>query len=120
MSPSSDATSALRDLGPSAVIPPGEGRVFEVGSNRVAVFRMRDGELFATQAECPHRGGPLADGLVGAGRAVCPLHGFQFDLRTGEAMTHRCERLLTYIVSVSADGRILLGPARDRAAMAHA
>jgi nitrite reductase (NADH) small subunit len=110
----------LRDLGSSAVIPAGEGRVFQVGSERVAVFRTRHGELFATQADCPHRGGPLADGIVGAGRVICPLHAFQFDLRTGEAVKNTCEPLRTYAVSESSDGRILLGPARERAAPAHA
>jgi len=108
------------DLGPSAVIPPGEGRVFHVGSERVAVFRTRTGELFATQAECPHRGGPLADGLVGAGRVICPLHAFQFDLCTGEPVKNSCESLRTYAGSESSKGRILLGPARQRAAPVHA
>jgi nitrite reductase (NADH) small subunit len=110
----------FRDLGPSAVIPAGEGRVFHVGSERVAVFRTRTGELFATQAECPHRGGPLADGLVGAGRLICPLHAFQFDLRTGEPVKNSCEPLRTYTVTESSHGRILLGPARERTAPAHA
>lgn len=98
------------ELGSSTLIPPGEGRVFEIGARRIAVFRTRQGELFATQAECPHRGGPLADGLLGAGRVVCPLHGLQFELRTGDAVNHRCEPLATYAVSETADGRIVLGP----------
>src|ERR1044071_7787515 len=51
-------------------IPPGEGRTFEVGSLRIAVFHTRHGEVFATQAECPHRGGPLADGLLGGSTLV--------------------------------------------------
>ena len=110
--------SPAGELGPSALIPRGEGRVFEVGSRRVAVFRARDGELFATQADCPHRGGPLADGLFGDGRLVCPLHGLQFDLRTGEAVRHDCLPLLTYMVSETEDGRILLGPARREIARA--
>jgi nitrite reductase (NADH) small subunit len=112
--------ASLRELGPSSLIPSGEGRVFEVGTQRVAVFRTRHGELFATQAECPHRGGPLADGLVGAGRVVCPLHAFQFDLRTGEPVRNSCEPLITYFVTESADGRLLLGPALTRAEPSHA
>jgi nitrite reductase (NADH) small subunit len=104
--------AAAGELGPSTLIPPGEGRVFEVGARRVSVFRARDGELFATQADCPHRGGPLADGLLGDGRVVCPLHGLQFDLRTGEAVRHDCLPLLTYSITETPDGRILLGPAR--------
>ena len=119
MSTAGNTGGALRDLGHSAVIPPGEGRVFEVGSKRVAIFRTRHGELFATQAECPHKAGPLADGIVGAGRVVCPLHGFEFDLRTGQAAKHPCGPLVTYVVSETGDGRILLGPALDRT-VAHA
>jgi nitrite reductase (NADH) small subunit len=110
------ANGLLREVGPSAIIPPGEGRVFEVGSTRIAIFRTRQGELFATQAECPHRAGPLADGIVGGGRVMCPLHGFEFDLRTGDAATRQCGPLVTYVVGETADGRILLGPALDRIA----
>ena len=65
-------------------IPLGEARVFRVDGRDVAVFRCRSGEVFATSAECPHRGGPLADGLVGGHSVICPLHGFVFDLRTGD------------------------------------
>ena len=52
-------------LGPLDNIPLGEARVFRVDGRDIAVFRCRSGEVFATSAECPHRGGPLADGLVG-------------------------------------------------------
>ena len=51
-------------LGPLHSIPAGEGRSFQAGTKRIAVFRTRQGELFASQADCPHRGGPLADGLA--------------------------------------------------------
>jgi nitrite reductase (NADH) small subunit len=51
---------------------------------KLAVFHTRAGEIFATQAECPHRGGPLADGLVDAHTVVCPLHDRIYDLRTGQ------------------------------------
>ncbi len=43
-------------------VPPGEGRAVVAGDVQVAVFRLRDGTLHATQAACPHAGGPLADG----------------------------------------------------------
>jgi nitrite reductase (NADH) small subunit len=70
-----------------AAIPPGEGRTFQVGPRRIAVFHARGGQVFATQAECPHRGGPLADGLLGDNVLICPLHGWKFDLRTGERLS---------------------------------
>ena len=71
-------------------IPPGEGRTFEIGGERLAIFHTRTGEVFATQAECPHKGGPLADGLVGGTTLVCPLHSWKFHLKTGEAMLGPC------------------------------
>ena len=55
-------------------VPLGEGRAFAVGDTQVAVFRLRDGSLHATQAACPHAGGPLADGQTDLDVLVCPLH----------------------------------------------
>jgi nitrite reductase (NADH) small subunit len=55
-------------------VPPGEGRAFVAGGVQVAVFRLRDGSLHATQAACPHAGGPLADGQTDGNVLVCPLH----------------------------------------------
>jgi nitrite reductase [NAD(P)H] small subunit len=97
------------DLGPIERIPPGEGRTFELGDRRrVAVFRTRAGGVYATQATCPHREGPLADGLLDDRCVVCPLHGFKFDLETGAPVGHACGGLATYVVSVAPDGRVLL------------
>jgi nitrite reductase (NADH) small subunit len=59
-------------------IPLGEGRAFVVGGTQVAVFRLRDGSLHATQAACPHAGGPLADGQTDPNVLVCPLHLYTF------------------------------------------
>ena len=94
----SDSTTC-HDLGGLDAIPLGEARVMAVGGRSVAVFRCRSGEVYATDAECPHRGGPLADGLVGDHSVICPLHGYVFDLRTGEAPGRDCPRLVTHRVS---------------------
>jgi nitrite reductase/ring-hydroxylating ferredoxin subunit len=59
-------------------VPPGEGRAFVAGGVQVAVFRLRDGSLHATQAACPHAGGPLADGQTDVEVLVCPLHLYTF------------------------------------------
>jgi nitrite reductase/ring-hydroxylating ferredoxin subunit len=74
-------------LGPVDQIPVGEGRAFLVGDEPVAVFRTRAGGLHALRAICPHRGGPLADGLTDAEVVMCPLHNHQFRLSSGECVS---------------------------------
>ena len=86
-------------VGPLSEIPPGEGRNFEVGSERISVFRTRAGGVYAVQSDCPHRGGPLADGLVGGTTVICPLHGWKFDLTDGKALLGDCA-LKTFPVRV--------------------
>jgi nitrite reductase (NADH) small subunit len=71
------------NLGSVDAVPLGQGRCYVVGNREVAVFRQRDGTLFATQNRCPHRQGPLSEGLVGDRRVICPLHAHQFNLETG-------------------------------------
>lgn len=78
-------------LGPVEQIPLGEGRTFTVAGYTIAVFRLREGSVAATQAECPHRGGPLADGIVGMDSVVCPLHAQRFTLLTGVAEVGDCD-----------------------------
>lgn len=96
------------NLGPVEQIPLGEGRVFEVEGRSIAVFRTRQGEVYATQAACPHKQGPLADGIIGGAQIVCPLHAYKFNLATGRPAGNDCEALRTYEVSLGEDGDILL------------
>ena len=84
---------ALVRLGTSTRIPPGQGFCYVVDSQEIAVFRQRDGRLFAVQNRCPHRQGPLAEGVVGNGQVICPLHSHKFDLTTGAGSeAHECVR----------------------------
>ena len=94
-------------IGPVSAIPPGEGRNVEAFGQRIAIFHTRGGDVFAVQAECPHKKGPLADGLVGGTTLICPLHSWKFDLATGEALFGECS-LKTYPVHVDESGQILL------------
>lgn len=74
------------DLGPLDFIPLGEARAYTFDGKTIAVFRQRDGRLFATDNACPHKAGPLADGLVGSGKVICPLHMWKIDLETGRCL----------------------------------
>ncbi len=71
------------DLCELDAIPLGQGRAFVIDDHAVAVFRQRDGLVFAIDNVCPHRGGPLAEGIAGGGSVICPLHGWKIDLRSG-------------------------------------
>jgi len=93
-------------IGHVAQIPKGEGRNFEISGRRIAVFHTHSGEVFATQAECPHLQGPLADGLTGGATVVCPLHERTYDLRTGLGLNGECTSLRVYPASLGEDGKI--------------
>jgi nitrite reductase (NADH) small subunit len=83
-------------------IPVGEGRTITVGDEQVAVFRLRNGAVRALAAVCPHRGGPLADGLLDEQVVVCPLHGFTYDLETGIETSNGGPAVCAYTVSIDA------------------
>jgi NAD(P)H-dependent nitrite reductase small subunit len=63
-------------------IPPREGRPVRVGDLEVAIFNL-NGRFHTIENACPHKGGPLCDGIVTGNAVVCPLHGRHFDLETG-------------------------------------
>lgn len=84
-------------LGPVDAIPLGQGRAYQVGTHSIAVFRLRGGKLKAIQNECPHRGGPLSEGIIGAGSVLCPFHAWKFELANGECHTEPCT-IRTYSV----------------------
>ena len=63
-------------------IPPREGRVVTVGNRELALFNLGE-RFFATDNRCPHRGGPLCDGIVTGAAVVCPLHAWKVNLETG-------------------------------------
>lgn len=103
----------IHNVGPLDRIPVGEGRSFRIGCREIAVFRAREGDLYAVQADCPHRAGPLVDGLIGGGKVVCPLHGQTFDLATGEPARPTCAGLRTYSVELSDARDVLIGIGRE-------
>jgi len=96
-------------IGPVSAIPPGMGRAYEIGDHHIAVFRTRGGQVYATAQRCPHRGGPLADGMLVGGQVVCPLHAFRFDLHTGECEQSYVCPVRIYPVEVTPEGFVRVG-----------
>jgi nitrite reductase (NADH) small subunit len=82
-------------------IPVGEGRAFAVEGLQIAVYRLRDGSLRAIDAVCPHRGGPLADGLTDDIVVVCPLHNLTYDMCTGAEVSGSGPAVRTYPVEAN-------------------
>ena len=95
------------DLGPLSALPERGARCVLVGGLAIAVFRTGTGEVFALRDRCPHRGGPLSQGIVHGTRVTCPLHDWVIDLKTGQATGADEGATATYNVRV-VDGRIAL------------
>lgn len=106
MSPSA-TLEVERAVGHISAIPVDEGRLLRVDDQLVAVFHLRGGGVRATQPTCPHRAGPLADGLVSDATLVCPLHGRTFSLDDGEAGPREVG-IRTYPARLDDDGIIFL------------
>ncbi len=101
-------------------IPPFEGRSVTIGGRELAIFNLSD--HFATiDNQCPHKGGPLCDGIVSGTVVVCPLHGWRFDLNTGLAVRASLPACVTtFPTRVEGDIILVDLDARDRAEMEEA
>ena len=95
------------DIGAVDDIPLRGARIVKTKVGCVAVFRTAEAEIFAASNTCPHKGGPLAEGIVHGQKVTCPLHNWVFDLNTGEAQGADEGRIATYPVRIDG-GRILL------------
>ena len=67
-------------------IPRLGSRVIDAGDMKVAVFRTSEDQVFAIRNECPHKVGPLSEGIVHGTSVTCPLHNWKIDLASGEAL----------------------------------
>jgi nitrite reductase (NADH) small subunit len=66
-------------------IPLREGRAVKVGNHDIAIFNLGD-RFLALDNRCPHKGGPLADGIVAGAAVACPLHAWKISLETGKGL----------------------------------
>lgn len=98
-------------------VPPLEGRNVTIDGRRIAVFRLDHG-FAALDAECPHAGGPLADGIVADSCVTCPLHGRRFDLHTGAPAGGGAEQGVEAHEVIERDGELFVRLAAPRLAAA--
>jgi len=96
------------DVGPLAAIPMRGARTVPVaGGEEVALFRTGDNQVFALVNRCPHKQGPLSQGIVHGHAVSCPLHNWRISLATGEALGEDRGCTPTIPVKVTG-GRVLL------------
>ena len=73
------------EIAPASELPNGERLFVELGDKPVVIFNIA-GQFFAIGDVCTHDDGPLGDGILGSFNIVCPRHGAEFDIRTGQAV----------------------------------
>jgi nitrite reductase (NADH) small subunit len=79
----------------------GEAKEFSAGGRPLCIANV-GGVIRALDNECPHRGGPLSEGMIEGGNIVCPWHAWTFDAATGAAIEGD-ERVAVFAVSIEGD-----------------
>jgi len=95
------------DIGSLEAIPIQGARVVKSAAGCIAVFRTAANEIFAVDDQCPHKGGPLSQGIVHGKAVTCPLHNWVISLETGAAQGADRGQVKTIALRIEA-GRILL------------
>ena len=99
--PKPSATAHELIVGATADLPPGACTTIQLPSGEdVAVYNV-DGEYYAIENSCPHRGAPLSDGTLCGHVIECALHGWEFDVRTGDCLTV-ADTIKTYPLKIEA------------------
>ncbi len=93
--------AALR-VGRVSDILPGTARVVVVQGHPVALFNI-DGAFYAVSHICLHRGGPIGEGTLEGFVVTCPVHGWEYDVRTGRNLANPMARLRTFSVRIEGD-----------------
>ena len=93
-------------IGAADELTPGSSKVVVVGERKVAVFNI-DGDLYAIDDRCPHRGASLGKGTLDGVVVTCPLHKWEFDLRTGQCVGRPGNELRRFEVFVGGDSLLL-------------
>jgi nitrite reductase (NADH) small subunit len=95
------------DVAGETEIPLRGARRVMIGATPIGLFRAGDGAIFALVDRCPHKNGPLTDGMVHGRHVACPLHNMNISLETGRAPTEEegCAKTLPV---AQRDGRVLI------------
>jgi nitrite reductase/ring-hydroxylating ferredoxin subunit len=80
-------------------IPPGTGIVVDAGGKSLAVFNV-EGNFYAIDNECAHRGGPLGEGELEGTIVECPWHGWTYDVTTGRCTSNPTACVASYHVTI--------------------
>lgn len=97
------------DVGALADVPRRGARRVKTPRGDIAVFRTGDNEVFALLDQCPHKKGPLSQGIVHGRTVTCPLHAWNIDLSTGQPTGADAGKGCAPVVTVRVEaGRILL------------
>jgi nitrite reductase (NADH) small subunit len=96
------------DIGTIDDIPARGARCVATPQGKIGVFRTADDRIYAIEDHCPHRGGPLSEGIVHGAAVTCPLHNWVFSLETGQAQGADEGAVKTIPVRVIG-GRIAIG-----------
>jgi len=100
------------DVGAAADIPRRGARRVATPFGDIAVFRTGDGAVYALSDRCPHKNGPLSQGIVHGRSVTCPLHAWTIDLASGEPTGADAGKGCTPSFPVKvADGRVLIASA---------
>ena len=67
-------------------LEPGKGMRVMLEDRRIALFNL-DGKYYAIDDTCPHVGAPLGEGWIDGDRVACPMHGWEFEIKTGKGLT---------------------------------
>lgn len=94
-------------IGPLTEIPRQGARCVKNGDMSIAVFRTSQDQVFALEDKCPHKNGPLSQGIVHEGCVTCPLHNWVISLETGTAQGADVGQTATFEIKIE-DGIVLL------------
>jgi nitrite reductase (NADH) small subunit len=92
----------LRVMSVSELPPPGEAREVGCGTKLLCIANA-DGTISAMDNVCPHRGGPLGQGIVEDGKLICPWHAWAFDTKTGIAVHSPDAKVDVYEIKIEGE-----------------